>query len=76
VAADQGFRKRLRLVPGESLPWSHWANEFRERLPAEIEAIQDEISAKSVGSDHRAAIRDRLNRVRELFVVEAQAVED
>ncbi|KAA0217030.1 MAG: hypothetical protein DYG94_01995 [Leptolyngbya sp. PLA3] len=55
------------IYNGEPLPWSEWAAEFREKLPEEIEALQEEISAKSLGGDHRAAIRDRLKRIRDLF---------
>jgi hypothetical protein len=55
------------IYNGEPLPWHGWTAEFREKLPQEIESLQEEISAKSANSDHRAAIRDCLKRIRDLF---------
>jgi len=55
------------LCNGEQLPWSDWAADFRESLPLPIAELMDEISAKSTPSDHRAAIRERLKRLRDLF---------
>jgi len=55
------------LSNGEPLPWSEWAAEFRDRLPQPISDLMEEISAKSSPSDHRASIRERLKRLRELF---------
>ncbi len=55
------------LVNSDPLPWADWAAEFRQRIPEEIQALMEEVSAGSVSSDHRQAIRDRLRQIRELF---------
>lgn len=55
------------LCNGEQLPWSDWAAEFRDKIPEPISDLMEEIGAKSIPSDHRAAIRERLKRLRELF---------
>lgn len=54
------------LVEGETLPWSDWATEFREKMPAQIVAFMEQLSAK-VPSDNREAIKERLKAIRELF---------
>lgn len=55
------------ICNGEPLPWSEWAAEFRDALPQPIAELMEEISAKSSSSDHHAAIKERLKRMRELF---------
>jgi hypothetical protein len=55
------------LVNGEPLPWADWAAEFRQQIPAEIQAMMEEVSAGRVSSDHKQSIRDRLRQIRDLF---------
>lgn len=55
------------LVNSDPLPWADWAAEFRQRMPEEIQALMEEVSAGSVSSDHKQAIRERLRQIRELF---------
>ena len=58
------------LLGGEPLPWADWASEFRERLPTEIQDVIEEVgSATTPGADYRAAIRERLKQIAELFRV-------
>lgn len=67
VSVSANIARTNLLCDGEPLPWSDWASEFRENLPQPIADLMEEISAKSSPSDHRAAIRERLKRVRELL---------
>jgi hypothetical protein len=55
------------LVNSDPLPWADWAAEFRQRIPEEIQALMEEVSAGSISSDHKQAIRERLRQIRGLF---------
>lgn len=55
------------LIESEPLNWPAYAAEFREKMPDEIAAYQDEIGLNAKHSDHRKAIRERLKTIRELF---------
>jgi hypothetical protein len=55
------------LHNNESLPWTDWAAEFREKMPSEIVALMEEVGKKSATSDHRQSIRDRLREMGDLF---------
>lgn len=57
------------LLDEQSLPWTDWAAEFRERMPEEIQTLMAEVVAGSKSQDHRQAIRERLKQIRELFRV-------
>src|SRR5262249_3675824 len=45
------------LLDHEPLPWADWAAEFRAELPTAIQKLMEEITAGSLLSDHREAIR-------------------
>jgi hypothetical protein len=55
------------LLDNEPLPWADWAAEFREQLPQEIQDLMDAVTAGSSSSDHRQAIRERLQQIKDLF---------
>jgi hypothetical protein len=55
------------LINSELLNWPEYAAEFRELMPDELEAFQNEIGLKAQHSDHKLAIRERLKAVAELF---------
>lgn len=55
------------LVNSEPLPWTDWAAEFREKLPAEIAELVAEKAAAASNTDHSKSIRDRLRDILELF---------
>jgi len=57
------------LIAGESLPWTDWAAEFREKMPEEIQTLIDEIAARGSEDDHSKSIRDRLKNMLDLFKV-------
>ncbi len=59
-------RTRL-LIDGEEIDWSQWAAEFREQMPDDLVALQEEIGAAAGHTDHRKAIRERLKQIRELL---------
>ena len=54
-------------VDGDDLAWAAWAAEFRENLPDEIVALQEEIGAAAGHTDHRKAIRERLKQILDLL---------
>jgi hypothetical protein len=55
------------LIANEGLDWAGYATEFRELMPEELRDYQDEIGSGANHTDHRKAIRERLNSVRELY---------
>lgn len=55
------------LIDGNGVDWSMYASEFRENMPDELAAYQDQIGQKTDHTDHRKAIRERLKTIRELF---------
>jgi hypothetical protein len=55
------------LIEGEAVDWSLYAMEFRDHMPDELAAYQDQIGQRSDHTDHRKAIRERLKAVRDLF---------
>jgi hypothetical protein len=52
---------------GEPLPWSEWANEFRERMPAEIKAMMEEEIASTAGEDNSSSNKERLKEIQDLL---------
>lgn len=55
------------LIDNEPLEWSCYAAEFRESIPDDLAAYMDTIGMSAKHSDHRKAIRERLNSIRDLF---------
>jgi len=55
------------LINNEPLNWGEHAAEFRENMPDELDAFQNEIGQNAQHSDHRLAIRERLKAIKELF---------
>jgi hypothetical protein len=55
------------LINSEPLSWAEYAAEFRDNMPEELDAFQNEIGQKAQHSDHRLAIRERLKAIKELF---------
>jgi hypothetical protein len=54
-------------IEGAPVDWSEYASEFRETMPDELIAYQDQIGLKSGNADFRKSIRERLKSVSELF---------
>lgn len=54
------------LVDGKPLPWSQWAEEFRQKLPAPIQKLVDQAMSGSSESRHDS-IGSRLQRLRHFF---------
>lgn len=54
-------------IGNEPLDWSAYAAEFREKMPDELRAYQDTLGLQAANTDHRKAIQERLNSIRELF---------
>ena len=55
------------IVNGDAASWQQWAGEFRERMPEPIKQLMEDVAANSAGTDHTASIRERLNRIKDLF---------
>lgn len=55
------------LRDSEALDWSAFAAEFRANMPEELVAYQDAVGSLAKNTDHRAAIRERLKSIQELF---------
>jgi hypothetical protein len=55
------------LVNGRRLPWERWAEQFRQRMPREIQDMMNAILEGVDAKSHREAISQRLQSVRELF---------
>lgn len=57
------------LLNSQRLPWSDWAQGFREKLPEEISAHMEAIASRTSETDHSKSIRERLKAMLELFKV-------
>lgn len=57
------------LLNSTPLPWSEWALEFRERLPADIQRLMEEVAESGDNEDQAQAIRDRLKDLLDLYRV-------
>ena len=55
------------LVSDEPLVWADWASEFRSKMPAELEHLQEEIGARTDEMDYKKAISERLKQIRDLL---------
>jgi hypothetical protein len=57
------------LIDNLPLPWAEWAAEFRDQMPAEIEALIQAVASGSQSPDYSEAIRDRLKDILDLYKV-------
>src|SRR5204862_4190419 len=55
------------LINGRPLDWAAWAAEFRDRMPAELVSLQEQLGAHVGERDHRKAILERLHQIRDLL---------
>jgi hypothetical protein len=55
------------LIEGESLPWAHWAAQFRDSMPDELAQLQEKIGAQAGERDHKKAILERLKQIKDLL---------
>ncbi|MBX3076732.1 hypothetical protein KF913_22670 [Candidatus Obscuribacterales bacterium] len=55
------------LLDGESLPWSEWAETFRQNFPVEIKAMMNAIADDGNSDDHEKSIQDRLKDIADLY---------
>lgn len=55
------------LIDNEPLNWAAYAAEFRDKMPEEFAAFQDQIGVLARSSDHKKSIRERLKTCRDLF---------
>jgi hypothetical protein len=59
--------RTLLLIEGETLDWTAWAAEFREKMPDNLVRLQEEIGAQAGEKDHKKAILERLKQIKELL---------
>lgn len=55
------------LVNGQPLDWATWAMEFREKMPPELVTLQEQLGAQTGERDHKKAILERLQQIRDLL---------
>ncbi len=67
AAVTQDTVRTQVKIDGEPLPWSEWAQQFDETMPAELRAFQEEIAAGAQRRDHSQTVRERLADVADLF---------
>jgi hypothetical protein len=59
---------RTQLIAGgQPLDWSAWAAEFRDKMPAEIAELQEQIGAQAGEHDYKKAISERLKQIKDLL---------
>ncbi|MGE3181047.1 MAG: ATP-binding protein [Phycisphaerae bacterium] len=59
-------RTRL-LIDNDELPWSDWAEQFRSKLPEELDKFINEKAANASTGGHSTTIRDRLKAYMDLY---------
>jgi hypothetical protein len=52
---------------GNPLPWSEWANEFREKMPNEIKTMMEEEIASTASGDNSQSNKERLKEIQDLL---------
>jgi uncharacterized membrane protein YgcG len=55
------------LIDNQTLPWADWATEFRNKMPAEITSLMEEVAHGAANSENSQSIRERLKQIKELF---------
>jgi hypothetical protein len=55
------------LTNSEGLPWTDWAEEFRDNMPAEITQLMEEVAAGATSIDHTKSIKERLKSILDLY---------
>lgn len=55
------------LLNSESLPWTAWAAEFRDKIPQELKDHMDSVLSKSQSKDHADSIQKRLKEIESMF---------
>lgn len=55
------------LLNRAPLPWADWAEEFRSKTPAAIRDLVDRAAASAAETDHTQSIRERLDKIKDLF---------
>jgi hypothetical protein len=60
-------RTRLVQSNGSALPWDRWQDEFRQRIPAELDQFMKQKMGAATNKSHAETIRDRLKAISEFF---------
>lgn len=62
-------RTRLRQIDGSELPWARWYDEFRSKLPPELDEFMKKRMNAAENKSHSDSIRERLKNIREFFKI-------
>lgn len=54
-------------MSGQPLDWAMWAMEFRDKMPSELVTLQEQLGAHVGERDHKKAILERLQQIRDLL---------
>jgi hypothetical protein len=60
-------RTRLVQEDGSALPWDRWQDEFRQKMPAEIEKFMKDRIGAAENESHAESIRERLRSISNFF---------
>ena len=60
-------RTRLVQTDGSALPWDRWQDEFREKMPPEIQQFMKDKMGASEKDSHSESIRERLRTISQFF---------
>jgi hypothetical protein len=60
-------RTRLVQADGSALPWDRWQDEFRQRIPADLELFMKQKMGAAENKSHSETIRDRLKAISQFF---------
>lgn len=60
-------RTRLAKADGSALPWSKWADEFREKMPTEISTYMKKMMSGSTNQSHTDSIKKRLRDIQQFY---------
>lgn len=60
-------RTRLVQEDGSGLPWDRWQDEFRQKMPAEIDKFMKDRIGAAENESHAESIRERLKSISKFF---------
>ena len=59
--------RTMLMLNGEPLPWSDWAERFREAFPQAITDLMETVAQDTHAPDYQKSIRDRLREIEDLL---------
>jgi hypothetical protein len=62
-------RTRLLQQDGSALPWDRWQDEFRQKMPPDLEKFQKDMLGAAENKSHADSIRERLRSIANFFKI-------